>query len=220
MSKNNQVTVKMDARVVYGLIAILAVVGIFAIGLWLGQNRGGSTAETGTTDPAGAVAPAANPGEVVLTGATPMAGAPVAGAQQPAAPGEAAGAAQNPVSVDQVPVGAAEPRLWVPEAAEANWTYDLGQIPADQATEKDFIIENAGTAELVIEDTSASCGCTAAAVGESVLAPGASTTLRVSYDPRVNKEFGRFVQKQIRIKSNDPLVPLAEFTVTADVAAQ
>ncbi len=213
---SNDVTIKLDSRLLYGLIALLAVAGIFAIGLWIGNYmQGGTTAPVAAPPVAPAGGGAALSGEsgLVIATAPPAADAGAAGAP-------AGAASSSPVHTDQVKVGAAEPRLWVPEAGAANWRVDLGQIPADKATEKDFTIENIGTAELVVEDTSASCGCTAAHIGESNLAPGAKTTLRVSYDPRVNQEFGRFVQKQIRIKSNDPLVPLAEFTITADVAAQ
>lgn len=224
-SNDSNVTIRLDSRVFYGLIAIVGVIAFLALGVWVGQYwRGGQQTAT-TPDPA-AVAGAVPPGELAL-------GGDPAAAQQfgittavpsAAAPGDpsAAGltAATKPVSVDEVKVGEAEPRLWIEEAAASDWTVDLGQIAADKPVEKDFTITNVGTSELVIEDTSASCGCTAAKIGESNLAPGATTLLRVSYDPRVNQEFGRFVQKQIRIKSNDPLVPLAEFTITADVASQ
>jgi hypothetical protein len=96
----------------------------------------------------------------------------------------------------------------------------MGAVPADQKTEREFTLENVGTSTLVIENTSASCGCTAAVADKKELAPGETTLLHVGYDPRVNSDFGKFVQKQVRIKSNDPVVPLAEFTITAEVAAQ
>jgi hypothetical protein len=222
-SNNGNVTIRLDSRVFYGLIAIVGVIAFLALGVWVGQYWRGSQ-QTAATDPA-AQTGAVPPGQLALSG-DPAAAQPfgISTAVPGAAPGDpsAAGltAATKPVSPDEVKVGEAEPRLWVEEAAASDWTVDLGQIAADKPVEKDFTIKNVGTSELVIEDTSASCGCTAAKIGESNLAPGATTLLRVSYDPRVNQEFGRFVQKQIRIKSNDPLVPLAEFTITADVASQ
>jgi hypothetical protein len=36
----------------------------------------------------------------------------------------------------------------------------------------------------------------------------------------VNKEQGRYVQKQVRIRSNDPVAPLVEFTIAATVASE
>lgn len=220
MSDNN-VTVRIDSRVAYGLIAVLAVVAAIGLGWFVGNNLGGADTAT-TTSPEVAQAPS----NTDPIGALEVGGDTGAGAGdtvvQPAAPpaGGAGTTSAPPVHTDDVPVGEAEPRLWVEEAAKENWTVNFGTIPADAKHEMDFTLTNIGTAELVIEDTSASCGCTAATVGDTNLAPGESTMLRVGYDPRVNQEAGRFVSKQVRIKSNDPLVPLAEFTVTADVAAE
>ena len=212
----NQVTVKIDSRFFYGLVAIIAVVGIFAIGWWLGkQLPGGSqpVVQTGEAQPPNVVVPGGGLEVVPGAPAAPQPGAP------DAAPALDAG--KPPVSVDEIPVGEAEARLWIDElSAESNYTYDLGQISGSEPTEKDFTITNVGTAELVIGDASASCGCTAAVVEDGNLGPGESTIIRVSYDPRVNKEQGRFVQKQIRIRSNDTQAPLVEFSISADVASQ
>ncbi|MCC7019368.1 MAG: DUF1573 domain-containing protein [Ardenticatenales bacterium] len=212
---NNNVTVKIDSRVFYGLVAILAVAGIFAIGMYLGGAIGGpakqQAADVNSPPPVGAVV------DPVAPGAVPTAD-PLAAAVNPAAAG--AQTAVQPVSVEEAPVGASEPRIWIDEPSETAWTVDMGTIPGDKATEKDFTIRNIGTALLVIEDASASCGCTAAHVGKKELAPGETSQVRVSYDPRVNSEQGKFVQKQVRIKSNDPKTPLVEFTIQADVAAQ
>lgn len=215
MSKNsNSVTFKIDSRLFYTLIAVVAVLGIFAIGMWLGQQIGQpntpTTASTGqtVTDNAAAAAPEVQN----LTDPSVV--------QVATAPAEAARGAA-PVSVEKQPVGASEPRLAVLEVNdENNYTFHLGTIPADIKTEREFTLTNLGTSTLVIENTSASCGCTAAVADLKELAPGQSTALHVGYDPRVNQEFGKFVQKQVRIKSNDPVVPLAEFTITADVEAQ
>lgn len=215
MSSN--VTIKMDARVLYGLIALVAVLGIFGIGWWLGNQIGPDEAAAPVAAPQAAAVnnPVTDPNAAAGTTiqVDPNNPANPAGAQP-------APASANPVSVEESPLVAGQPRLWLPEVAETNFVYDFGEIPADAAVEKDFQITNLGDTELVIEDVSASCGCTAAAVGDSTVAPGETTTVRVSYDPRHNQEFGKFVTKQVRIKSNDPLVPLAEFTIQADVAAQ
>jgi hypothetical protein len=211
---NNNVNIRIDSRIFYGLVAVAAIAGIFAVGIWLGGYLGdGGTPSTAST------------GEPVVEGV-----APVPGGANPADPGVIVQATPMtqpeiqtgsvPKSVEEVPVGDGEPRLWIPEAAEANWEYSLGSISPNDKTEKDFVVQNVGTAVLEISDASASCGCTAAMIADTSLEPGEETVIRVTYDPRVNQEAGRFVTKQIRVKSNDPLVPLAEFTITADVAAQ
>ncbi len=227
-SKNDQqVTVKVDSRVFYGLVALLAVVAAIGLGWFIGQQVGGDPAAAPTTADSAAVDPAADPLGQLQPSTGMQAGGDTSGlavaTTNPlggAAAGAPAGSAGQPVSVDEQPVGEAEPRLWIEEAAAENWVVNLGEIAPDARFEQDFTLSNIGTAELVIEDTSASCGCTAATVGDTNLGPGESTTLRVGYDPRVNQEQGRFVQKQVRIKSNDPLVPLVEFTITADVLAE
>ncbi|HRA21545.1 MAG TPA: DUF1573 domain-containing protein [Anaerolineae bacterium] len=192
-----------------GLIALVAVAVAIGLGYFIGKVlMGGGTPEQAAVVNAPAGATAVPGAEAVPVNPNPAAtGAPI-------------GQGAHPVSKEEQPIGASEPRLWVPEAAEQNWTFHLGDIPNDSKTEKEFTVENIGNATLVIEDVSASCGCTTSTIGEKELAPGATTILRVSYDPRVNGETGRFVQKQVRIKSNDPLVQLAEFTITADVAAE
>ena len=208
----NEVTIKMDSRLMYGLIAVLAVLGIFGVGWWLG-NQLGEEPTTVATQPNtndGGVAPA------------PPA---LAGASDPGQPAVAPPVDQSdsrpaqPVAIADIPADDS-PRLFVGEIAETNFVWDFGEIPADQAVERDFMIRNDGGGVLSISDVSASCGCTAAAIGQAELEAGEETTIRVSYDPRHNQEFGKFIQKQVRIKSNDPLVPLAEFTIQADVATE
>lgn len=192
-----------------GLIALAAVALAIGLGYFLGKAlMGGDTPSQPAVAPAGAT--------TAPSSAAGAANPPV----NPVATGAPIGQGAHPVGKDEQAIGGSEPRLWVPEAADQNWTFHLGEIPNDSKTEKEFTVENIGNGTLVIEDVSASCGCTTSTIGDKELAPGATTILRVSYDPRVNGETGRFVQKQVRIKSNDPLVPLAEFTITADVAAE
>jgi hypothetical protein len=50
--------------------------------------------------------------------------------------------------------------------------------------------------------------------------PGEETVFQISYDPRVSQEFGKDVRKQIYLVSNDPLVPVVEFHITASVEAK
>lgn len=224
MSNNSDVTIKVDSRVLYGVIALVAVIGIFGIGWWLGNEISGGDEQQAANVAAPAAdsgaAPAAQPVLDTTTGGAapvdPNLAAPAAAQDMSAQ----AARATKPLSPDEAPVDAGAPRLWVDEVGDTNFVWDFGEIPADQAVEKDFVIQNLGEGELVIEDVSASCGCTAAVVADSNLGAGEETTVRVSYDPRHNQEFGKFVTKQVRIKSNDPLVPLAEFTIQADVAAE
>jgi len=216
MSKSNQVSFKIDSRLFYTLIAILAVVGIFGIGMWIGQQVTGSPSETtaGTTDQA------STSSGVAQAPVVPQPGLDTGAVISATTPAEQA-KGQPPVSVEEQAVGSNEARLAIEEInKDNNYTFHMGTVPADKKTENEFTLKNVGTSELVIESTSASCGCTAAVADKKELKPGESTLLHVGYDPRVNQDFGKYVQKQIRIKSNDPVVPLIEFTITADVEAQ
>ncbi|MFQ6057625.1 MAG: DUF1573 domain-containing protein [Anaerolineae bacterium] len=202
------VIIKVDQRAFYGLVAILGVLAVFLVGLWVGK---------GGLSPAGrGQAALAQP--AVGQQAIPM----QPGAQQ--VPPWQQQQGQPPVTQASWPVEAHEPdgdhpHVALPELEAINYTYDFGDIAPDQIVEKTFKITNPGTTELVIEDVSSSCGCTAALVSANRIPPGGEGELRVTYDPRVNKDVG-FITRKVRIKSNDPDAPLVEFTVAANVVAK
>jgi hypothetical protein len=208
----NQVTIRIDSRAAYGLIAILAVLGIFVLGWWLGTafNR---PKQTTATNPAAATQA---PGSVAVSQPTVQVSVatPVGGANP-------AGKGVSPVAAEDVPVGDGQARLWIDELNKGNnFIFDMGEMAATTATERSFTVKNIGKAELVIDKISASCGCTTAVVGKNNLAPGESTTVRVTYDPNVNGDQGKFIQKTIRIMSNDPVAPVVEFSIEGDVLSQ
>lgn len=123
-----------------------------------------------------------------------------------------------PLSLAEAPIGVSEPRIWIDYIWRTNWTFDFGTVPSDAAVERDITIRNMGTALLVINDVMASCGCAAATVGDSELAPGEATSLRVIYNRRHDMTWGPFIQHRVRIKSNDPKTPVVEFTIQGKVA--
>lgn len=210
MDKENgggtQVVIKLDQRVFYGLVAIIGVLGVFVVGIFLGRMLSGSSQPAAQSqlpqqqqqlNPSQAQPFQSQPGQ-----ANPF--------EQPAE------AAASPPAGDDVPIGD-NPRLAVPELQGSGYTYDFGDIGPTQKVERNFIIRNSGTRDLEIQDVSSSCGCTAALISENVIPPGEEAELLVTYDPRVNKDEGSFVTRKVRIRSNDPAAPLAEFTITANV---
>jgi hypothetical protein len=127
----------------------------------------------------------------------------------------AAVGAEAPLSARARAPSAGQPRLWVaelPAAGEA--VVDVGEISRELPSDHVFTLENVGTAELSLERFSASCGCTRVEAESKVLAPGARTLLHVTYDPRGTEESSDRIRKMVRIRSNDPLRPLAEFAIT------
>lgn len=84
------------------------------------------------------------------------------------------------------------------EATEAE--YDFGEIlEADGPVSHSFVIKNVGTAPLVITRVNASCGCTKPEFSREPIAPGESTTIKITYNPAGRP--GQFV-KTIAIYSN------------------
>jgi len=94
--------------------------------------------------------------------------------------------------------------------------YDFGNMKQQESRTTFFEIRNDGGGLLVIEDIKADCGCTVPTLTQSELTPGGSTQVEVRFD---SKKFHGHVMKTVRIQSNDPVNPVLEFAVTADVHA-
>ena len=107
--------------------------------------------------------------------------------------------------------GAAGPRLAVEPAA-----FDFGNVRAEKTLQKDLALRNFGDAELVIRKVSTTCGCTVAGGYRKRVAPGASTTLRISFTTPAAA--GR-TEQTVSIETNDPERPKVEIKVAATVVA-
>ncbi len=93
-------------------------------------------------------------------------------------------------------------------------SYDFGKIVQGKIVEHTFTFKNIGTADLVIKEVTTSCGCTAALVSNNVIHPGERGAIKVSYDSQ-----GRAIKvtRKIRVVTNDPVEPVKELTIIADV---
>ncbi|MEK7766760.1 MAG: DUF1573 domain-containing protein [bacterium] len=94
--------------------------------------------------------------------------------------------------------------------------YSFGKVPADRAVEHVFKVRNAGTKPLVVSRVQTSCGCTAAMMESSVVEPGKTGKLRVSFNPH-NQHAS--VTRTVTIYSNDERTPTLQLKVSADVVA-
>jgi len=96
--------------------------------------------------------------------------------------------------------------------------FDFGPALQNKTLSKEFTIKNFGTADLVIERVTTTCGCTTAPLEEKskVIKPGGSTPLRVSLQTR---ESTGLMSRSVLIKSNDAEKGLYEIKVQATVAA-
>jgi len=107
------------------------------------------------------------------------------------------------------PVFAEGPKLIADESA-----YNFGDVFQGEKVEKVFLFRNGGNAPLLIERVKSSCGCTAALVSSSELAPGASGELRAIFD---SARFSGDVQKSIYLYSNDPARPMVQFILSGSI---
>jgi HYDIN/CFA65/VesB family protein len=94
-------------------------------------------------------------------------------------------------------------------------SFDFGSVKVGKQVQKEFLIRNHGSLELVL-DVVSDCNCTAALPDSKTVKPGGSTPLRVTFT--ASDVTGR-VQKSVIVKSNDPARPAVEVKIEATVVA-
>jgi hypothetical protein len=101
-----------------------------------------------------------------------------------------------------------------PVASFETKSIDFGNLQIGKKADCDFVLKNTGKSNLIVRKTKASCGCTAVTLGETTIAPGASTTIRASFDS--SGKSGR-QQKSITVITNDPANPETHLTIMGSV---
>ena len=104
---------------------------------------------------------------------------------------------------------AAAPRIVVEEES-----FDFGTILQGEKVEKVFRFRNEGDAPLLVDKVKTSCGCTAALLSASTLAPGESGEVRTSFD---STRFSGAVQKTVAIYSNDPSRAVTQLLIKGSI---
>ena len=92
--------------------------------------------------------------------------------------------------------GVTGPRLAVSEEV-----WDFGTIQEGDTVTHVFKLENTGTSELVIRNVRTTCGCTAAMLSSTNIAPGASGDLEVTFNSKGRPGYN---EKSVYIDTNDP----------------
>ncbi|HWQ07560.1 MAG TPA: DUF1573 domain-containing protein [Holophaga sp.] len=95
--------------------------------------------------------------------------------------------------------------------------YDFGKINGDRKVTHRFKVTNTGQAFLNITRLNPSCGCTSTVIGKWSLAPGESTEVEASFDPR---GFRGEVHKSIQVISDDPANGSLTLTFEANVVQE
>jgi len=85
---------------------------------------------------------------------------------------------------------------------------NLGKLVKDQSIEVSFRFKNTGTKNLVIQDVSASCGCTIPEKPEKPFAPGEEGVIRAKF----NGSGSGHISKQVHVRANT--TPQSEFALT------
>ena len=79
--------------------------------------------------------------------------------------------------------------------------FDFGSIPANSKVEHDFILTNKGKSDLYVRKVSASCGCTVVQPSKTIVPPGDSTVINVTYNTQGRSGADK---KAITVITNDP----------------
>lgn len=96
-------------------------------------------------------------------------------------------------------------------------TFDFGTINDGEKVKHDFTVKNTGKTDLVIRKVRASCGCTAVQPAKTLLAPGETTTIGVTFDSKGRP--GR-QSKTVTVITNDPSASTVLLQITGQVAAK
>ncbi|WP_303721726.1 DUF1573 domain-containing protein [Malonomonas rubra] len=95
--------------------------------------------------------------------------------------------------------------------------YNFGDLMQGEKVEYVFRFRNAGDEVLQVSNVRTSCGCTAALLSATRIAPGDMGELRTTFDS------GRFkgtIHKTITMETNDPLHPRVSFGLTGNVKVE
>jgi hypothetical protein len=77
--------------------------------------------------------------------------------------------------------------------------FDFGDIQPDSKVNHTFTFTNAGKSPLLIEDATASCGCTTPSWTKEPIAPGAEGKIEVQFDSRGKQGI---IGKQVAVRAN------------------
>jgi hypothetical protein len=92
--------------------------------------------------------------------------------------------------------------------------FDFGKIKVGEVINTEFVFTNSGKEELQIHKTKASCGCTASNPDKTVLKPGESSKIKVSFNSAGKK--GAQTQS-VTIYTNDPANPTQTISIKGEV---
>lgn len=138
LARSHDVEIRIGPRVVYGVIGVLGLLTIFAVGLWLGLSSGKEAVQ--------ALAP---PEQVIQQPAFQPVPQPFLHPD----PGEVPAVIRP--APDHAPDGD-HPHLAIPELVESDYVLDFGDMGPDEPVAQVLTIKNTGTQDLIISRTGTS----------------------------------------------------------------
>jgi hypothetical protein len=103
-----------------------------------------------------------------------------------------------------------------PKVEFVSKVFDFGTIKEGENKSSQFVFKNTGKSELIIRKVKASCGCTAVAPDDKVIAPGKESKIDVTFRSAGKK--GK-QNKSITVITNDPTNPEINLKVTGDITS-
>ena len=103
------------------------------------------------------------------------------------------------------------PKLLV---SEEEW--DFGKVIQGEKPTHTFIVKNEGKGDLIIEGLKESCSCIEVSISNTLIQPGESAEIRVSYD---TTDYQGKDEKHFHIYSNDLLVPDKRINLYVEIEA-
>ncbi|PLX84150.1 MAG: hypothetical protein C0617_08705 [Desulfuromonas sp.] len=114
-------------------------------------------------------------------------------------------------------LGAGPARAGAPRLVAELSDFDFGRVYAGEKVEHTFSFRNEGDAPLNIDRVRSSCGCTAALLSATLIAPGEAGEIKTTFD---TTRFHGQVAKTVYLYSDDPLQNVAQFHLRGQVQAE
>ena len=96
--------------------------------------------------------------------------------------------------------------------------YDFGALSEAEEASHSFVLANRGNAPLLITNAYTTCFCARAEIGAGVIPPGKAALITVYINPALAGGGGAAIRRGIILETNDPLQPLIELWVQANLS--
>lgn len=105
-----------------------------------------------------------------------------------------------------------------PEVSLETTEFDFGDVVNGEIVSRDLMVRNTGTANLVVDTVTTTCGCTTGSLEPMTIPAGGEATLHIEFDTGAHgPELTGQVMRQVILISNDPQTPEATVAFTANV---